>query len=65
MLLDGLLRNRGAIVAPWLEYRREGNALFHFRVVFGLISLLVWTAILAVPVRLGLGDWRTDLWGPG
>lgn len=63
MLLDGVLRNRGAIVAPWREYRREGNALFRFRVVFGLISLLVWAVVLAVPVRLGIGDWRADLWG--
>lgn len=47
MLLDGVVRNRGAIKAPWQEYRREANSLFRFRFVFGLVSLLLLVLILA------------------
>jgi len=56
MLLDGVIRNRGAIKAPWQEYRREANSLFRFRVVLGLISLLVVLLILAGVAALGLSD---------
>ena len=47
MLLDGVVRNRGAISVPWQEYRREANSLFRFRLVFGLISLFLLVLILA------------------
>lgn len=56
MLLDGVIRNRGAIQAPWQEYRREANSLFRFRVVVGLISLLVVLLILAGVAAVGLDD---------
>jgi hypothetical protein len=39
MLLDGVVRNRGAILAPWHDYRREGNSLFRFRFVLALASI--------------------------
>jgi hypothetical protein len=61
MLLDGVVRNRGAIAAPWREYRREGNSLFRFRVALGLVGLLVAIAILAVWWLLNFGDWGGDL----
>ena len=68
MLLDGVVRNRGAITAPWQDYRREANSLFRFRFVLGLVSLLFVVLILAaglvvllpeglgraLPIRLGV-----------
>ena len=38
---DCIVRNRGAIVQPWNEFRREGNSFF-------LFSLLVAVAIIAI-----------------
>jgi hypothetical protein len=63
MLLDGVVRNRGAIVVPWREYRRKANSLFRFRVALGLGGLLVAIAILALWWLLNVGDWRGDLSG--
>ena len=50
MLLDGVVHNRGAILAPWKEYRREANSLFRGRLVLGLISFAVLIVLL-----LGVG----------
>ena len=33
MMLDGIIRNRGAVQEPWVEYRAEGNSLTVFRLV--------------------------------
>lgn len=38
---DAVVRNRGAIVEPWKEFRREGNSLCLFRLVIAFISLLL------------------------
>ena len=43
IFIDCIVRNRGAIVQPWNEYRAEGNSYFVF-------SLLVTLAILGVVV---------------
>lgn len=42
---DCVVRNRGAIVEPWREYRREGNSYFLFTIVVALIALLTAGAI--------------------
>lgn len=41
MFIDGIVHNRGAVVAPWGEYRQEGNSLFWFRFVFSLCCFLL------------------------
>ena len=64
MVLDGVVRNRGAISEPWRTYRREGNSLFRFRVWFGLFSLLGLAWIFAVPVLVGMVDLHPSLWAP-
>lgn len=57
MLLDGVVRNRGAIRQPWHEVRREANSLFRFRFYFGVISLVSLLVILAVPAAaIGMAD---------
>jgi hypothetical protein len=48
---DCIVRNRGAIVEPWREYRREGNSFFLFSLMVGLIVLAI-IAIASVPVLL-------------
>jgi hypothetical protein len=38
---DCIVRNRGAIVEPWHEYRTEGNRYFVFQLVISLLSIVV------------------------
>ena len=47
IFVDCVVRNRAAIVAPWKEFRAEGNSFF-------LFSLLVVVALIAVIVIAGL-----------
>lgn len=56
MFLDGVVHNRGAVVAPWHEYRREGNSLFLFRFCLGIAALLVIVLILGLCVLIALPD---------
>jgi len=56
MFLDGVVRNRGAVVAPWREYRREGNSFFLFRVCLGFISLALVLLILGLCALIALPD---------
>jgi hypothetical protein len=41
MFLDNVVHDRALVAQPWAEYRAEGNSLFLWRVVFGLITLAV------------------------
>ena len=50
MFLDGLVRNRGAVVEPWREFRREGNSLFWFRFGLGLALLLTFLLLIGLCV---------------
>lgn len=52
MFTDCVVRNRGAIAEPWKEFRQEGNSLFFFRLVVGLIFVV------------GLGLAGSPLWLP-
>lgn len=56
MFLDGVVRNRGAVVAPWREYRREGNSFFLFRVCLGFAGLAVVLLILGICALVALPD---------
>jgi len=40
MFLDGVVHNRGAVKAPWREFRERGDSLFRFRVVLGVAGLV-------------------------
>jgi hypothetical protein len=48
---DCIVRDRGAIVAPWHEYRREGNSLFIFTLGVALVLLALF-AIGILPLLL-------------
>lgn len=49
MFIDCIVHNRGAIEAPWREYRREGNRLFLWSLAIAGVSLVV-LAICALPL---------------
>jgi hypothetical protein len=48
LFIDGIVRNRAAVVKPWKKYRREGNALFGFRLAFGLLTGVVLLLIVSL-----------------
>jgi hypothetical protein len=55
VFMDCVVKNRGAIVEPWTEYRREGNSFFLFTVAVGLVALVIMgTLVLLFIVPLGL-----------
>lgn len=52
---DCVVKNRAAIVAPWKEYRREGNSLFLFSLALVLLAMLiVGVLVLLIGVPLAL-----------
>ncbi len=65
MFLDGVVRNRAAVVEPWNEFAREGNSLFLFSVCFGLVACVV--AVLTVGAGLALAwpDLRAEQFRSG
>jgi hypothetical protein len=56
MFLDGVVHNRGAVVAPWHEYRHEAHSLFLFRVCLGIAALLVAMLIVGLSVLVAWPD---------
>lgn len=50
---DCIVRNRGAIVEPWREYRTEGNTYFLFQLVVMLVGLVVFAVVAVAFVLVG------------
>ena len=48
MFLHCVALNKAEVAVPWSRYAREGNSLFRFRLVRGLVSLAVMLPILIV-----------------
>jgi hypothetical protein len=48
IFLDCIVRNRGAIAAPWREYRAEANSFFLFQLIIAGCALLVFGATALV-----------------
>ena len=49
VFIDCVVKNRGAIVEPWHEFRKEGNSYFLFSLVAGLV-FLAFAALLSAPL---------------
>ncbi len=41
MFLDNVVHDKAEVKAPWYEYKREGNSLFIWRLVYGLLVFVV------------------------
>lgn len=39
MFLDNVVHNRAQVVAPWREFRTDGNSLFLWSIIFNLVAL--------------------------
>jgi len=64
MFLDGVVKNRGAVVEPWHQFRSLGNSLFWVRLVLGVSVGLASLAIIALGVLLAWTDIRARHFGP-
>ncbi len=65
MFLDGVLRDRGAVVEPWRQFKELGNNLFIFRFLFGLAVFVLVVAVLVVGLFLAWQDIRYEQFGGG
>ena len=63
MFLDGVVHNRGAVVAPWHEFRREGNSLFLFQFFLGLCGLFVVSFLLGLCLLIAWPDIQGQMMG--
>jgi len=64
MFLDNVVQKRALISPPWHDYRREGNSLFRWRLVFMLIVMAIIGAILHHVWRIAYQKWveTEDFW---
>ena len=54
MFLDNVVNNRAEIIKPWNEFRKLGNSLFVWRLIFGFICLglvLIFIVALLFAIR--------------
>ncbi len=65
VFLDDVSRNRAAIAAPWREFRVEGNSLFLWRLLFGLLALAAAAILAAAIVLLWIGLGGEEVAGAG
>lgn len=47
MFLDNVVHDRVEVARPWREYEKEGNSLFVWRLLFGLVTFVVFGALFA------------------
>lgn len=52
MFLDGVVKNRGAVVEPWKTHRAAGNSVFWFKLILTVIGFV--TMLLIVGIGLGI-----------
>ncbi len=64
MFVDGIVHNRGAVTAPWGEFRNEGNSLFGFRFLFSLCCLLLFLAVIGGCVLIAMPSIQEREFGP-
>jgi len=65
MFIDGIVRNRAAVVDPWREYASEGNSLFFFRLAFGILTFLGVAICMGVGALIALHDIKARDFGSG
>ena len=46
MFLDSVIRDRVEIAGPWRDYRKEGNSLFVWRLLLGIVTFVVFGGVM-------------------
>jgi hypothetical protein len=54
MFLHCVALNKAEVVAPWRKFKKQGNSLFLFRIVVGLISFAIVMMLIAMLVVIGV-----------
>jgi hypothetical protein len=54
MFLHCVALNKAEVVAPWRKFKKQGNSLFLFRIVVGLISFAIVMMLVAMLVVIGV-----------
>ena len=54
MFLHCVALNKAEVVVPWHKFKKQGNSLFLFRIVVGLISFAVVILLIAMLVVIGV-----------
>ena len=62
MFLHCVALNKAEVAEPWRKFAAQGNSLFWFRIVLGLISLMLMLPLLAVGAVIGLGMVEHSRW---
>lgn len=58
MFLDNVVHNRALVADPWKRFRKQGNSLFLFRIVFFLAcTLLIVGLALVIAATVGFSAW--------
>jgi hypothetical protein len=65
LLLDNVVRNRGAIAWPWRTYARPGNDLFRLYVLCVVLGLVVLVPLTVLGVMLALPWFQQNRWPAG
>jgi hypothetical protein len=63
MFLDNVVHDRAEIAKPWREYQKEGNSLFVWRLLFGLVTFAIIGGILVLFFIWGAAIYDRG-WGP-
>lgn len=58
MFLDNVLHKKAQVAKPWREYRKEGNSIFIWRILFSLL-ILVLIIFLAGAIILSIILWKS------
>ncbi len=64
MFLDGVVRNRGAVVEPWSTYRAEGNSAFWFSLCFAIVGFVAVLIASGIGVGIAWTDIDAEHFGP-
>ena len=60
MFLDNVVHDRAKVTQPWREFRHEGNSLFAWRFVFGLICFAIVVLFLIQAFYIALDIYEND-----
>ena len=60
MFLHCVALNKAEIKVPWRKYRRQGNSLFLFRIVVGIISFIFFALLIGVMAFIAIIAARTN-----
>ncbi|TAN38410.1 MAG: hypothetical protein EPN23_02420 [Verrucomicrobia bacterium] len=63
MFLDNCLTGVARVAEPWQRWRRQGNSLFIWRMVYGCVILAVCVVLAGLCVALAWPDIRARVWG--